>query len=69
MLMDQVHAILFRVWIALAIAVDIAAIVSLFTSEGSSWAIARKFVLLLTFPAIFAGMWLHKRRKLVASSS
>jgi hypothetical protein len=65
-LMERVYGIFFRVWIALTIAVDLIAIASLFMGEGSTWAVARRFALLLTVPAIGAYSWLHRRRKLVA---
>jgi hypothetical protein len=63
---ERVHAIFFRAWIALTIAIDVMAIASLFMGEGSTWAVARRFVLLTTIPAIGAYAWLHRRRNLKA---
>ncbi|HEX4267463.1 MAG TPA: hypothetical protein VHY36_06240 [Steroidobacteraceae bacterium] len=64
--MERFNTIFFRVWIALAIAVDLIGIATLFMSEDSPWAVTRRFALLLTVPAPAAYAWLHRRRKLAA---
>lgn len=68
-LMGRFHIVFFRVWIGLAIAVALIAIASLFIGEGSSWAVARRFVLIFTIPAPGAYAWLNRRRKLVGLAS
>ena len=68
-LMERMYVTFLRVWIALAVAVDLIGIASLFMDEGSTWAVARRFALLLTVPAIAAYAWLHRRSKLVAQAA
>lgn len=68
-LMERMYVTFLRVWIALAVAVDLIGIASLFMGEGSTWAVARRFALLLTVPAIAAYAWLHRRSKLVAQAA
>jgi len=67
--MERFHIVFFRVWIALAIVVDLIAIASLFMGEGSPWTVARRFALIVTVPAPGAYAWLHRRRKLVGLAS
>lgn len=60
--MERVHAVFFRVFIALAIAVDLIAVASLFMRAGSHWADARHFTLIFTAPAFCAYAWLRRHR-------
>ena len=67
--MERFHIVFFRVWIALAIAVDLIAIASLFMGEGTPWAVAQRFALIFTVSAPGAYAWLHRRRKPVGLAS
>jgi hypothetical protein len=68
-LMERFHIAFIRIWIGLAIAVDLIAIASLFMPEGSPWAVARRFTLIFSVATPGAYMWLRKRRKVVGLAS
>lgn len=60
--MERAHVIFLRAFIAVAIAVNVIAVTSLFMPPGNPWGHARDFVLIFTAPAFVAYAWLHKRR-------